>query len=67
MADKTWSSPFFGRWKIRNKKKTGERERERKERKTEKPRYVKVSSSNVELRRIGDDGEFSGAKSMGWV
>ncbi len=30
MADKTWSSPFFGRWKIRNKKK---QERERKERK----------------------------------
>ena len=64
MADKTWSSPFFGRWKIRNKK--NRRERGKRE-KTEKPRYVKVSSSTVELRRIGDDGEFSGAKSMGWV
>ncbi len=31
MADKTWSSPFFGRWKIRNK--INRRERERKERK----------------------------------
>ncbi len=40
MADKTWSSPFFGSWKIRNKKNRRERERGKRE-KTEKPRYVK--------------------------